>query len=114
MLKAFDGWMTKVPTMSRGFVGLEHDIYKQTVDAAVAIINKAAKVSSLKIQTVPQCIGYKDPYVEGAGPTTVDLDSNNTDKSGDAQAAETSSANRATFVVLPIASIIVGFVTNFI
>lgn len=56
--------MEKFRTMKTGFIVLEHDLYPQTVDAAIAIINKAVNVKDLNITTVPQCIGDNNLYFE--------------------------------------------------
>ncbi|PKC12318.1 glycoside hydrolase/deacetylase, partial [Rhizophagus irregularis] len=55
VLNTFDSWMKNFTTMGNGFISLEHDFAPKTVDVAIQIINKAAKVPNLKIMTVPQC-----------------------------------------------------------
>jgi hypothetical protein len=54
--------MKNFSTMGNGFISLEHDLSPKTVDVAIQIIDKAAKVQNLKIMTVPQCIGDNNPY----------------------------------------------------
>ncbi|CAG8591226.1 uncharacterized protein OCT59_020739 [Rhizophagus irregularis] len=67
VLNTFETWMQTFPKLKTGFIVLEHDLYPQTVDAAVQIIDRAVKVPNLKIMTVPQCIGDNNPYLELVG-----------------------------------------------
>ncbi|CAG8511761.1 3257_t:CDS:2 [Funneliformis mosseae] len=63
----FETWMEKFPKMSTGFIVLEHDLYPESVEAAMIIIDKAVKVPNLNITTVPDCIGDHKPYLESSG-----------------------------------------------
>lgn len=67
VLDIFNGWVNKVPTMDSGFIVLEHDLYPQTVNAAISVMNIAVKEPSLTIKTVPQCIGVNETYLETGG-----------------------------------------------
>lgn len=67
VINTFETWMQTFPKLKTGFIVLEHDLYPQTVDAAVQIIDRAVKVPNLKIMTVPQCIGDNNPYLEVVG-----------------------------------------------
>ncbi|RIB24733.1 Carbohydrate Esterase Family 4 protein [Gigaspora rosea] len=72
VISTFDGWMKKFPTMSTGFIVLEHDLYNATVKAAVEVIKLAVKVQGLNMTTVAQCVGDSKPYVElGGKPSNV-------------------------------------------
>ncbi|CAG8639468.1 10102_t:CDS:2 [Paraglomus brasilianum] len=99
VLNIFNSWVVKAPSMPRGFLVLEHDLFKQTVDAAVVVIGKATK-TNLIIKTVPQCIGDNSPYLESVG------------------AADTGSPSNgvalAVHAVIPITSVIIGSLFNFI
>ena len=64
VLNNFETWMQKFPKMNTGFIGLEHDLHLETVQAANAVLDLAAKVPNLKIMSVPQCIGDDKPYLE--------------------------------------------------
>ncbi len=56
--------MQKFPKMNTGFIALEHDLHPEGVNAAIAVIDRAVKVSNLNITTVPDCIGDTKPYLE--------------------------------------------------
>ncbi|CAI2175491.1 1349_t:CDS:2, partial [Funneliformis geosporum] len=60
----FETWMQKFPKMDTGFIVLEHDLYPESVEAALIIIDKAVTVPNLNITTVPECIGDSKPYLE--------------------------------------------------
>ncbi|CAI2186579.1 10687_t:CDS:2 [Funneliformis geosporum] len=78
VVDTFETWMQKFPTMSTGFIVLEHDLYPQTVEAALLVLDRAAKVPNLTIMTVPQCVGDNAPYLELAGNnSTINSSSNN-------------------------------------
>jgi hypothetical protein len=64
VLSNFETWMQKFPKLSTGFIGLEHDLHPETVNAATIILDRAAKVPNLKIMSVPECIGDTKPYLE--------------------------------------------------
>ncbi|CAG8569992.1 4846_t:CDS:2, partial [Acaulospora morrowiae] len=64
IVQTFNSWMENFPKMTTGFIVLQHDLYPQTVDAAINIIDKAIKVRGLNITTVARCLGDLKPYVE--------------------------------------------------
>src|SRR6185369_13814770 len=122
VLNIFNGWVTKAATMPRGFLVLEHDLFKQTVDAAVTVIGKATQ-TNLIIKTVPQCIGDNNPYLEtvtngtggGAGGNSGGSGgSGGSDNSTNATAQSTDSGSSnngvalAVHAVIPITSVIIG------
>ncbi|CAG8575497.1 5963_t:CDS:2, partial [Paraglomus occultum] len=69
VLNVFDGFVSKAASMPRGFLVLEHDLFNQTVNAAIVVIGKAVK-TPLTIQTVPECIGDPNPYLENVSTGT--------------------------------------------
>jgi peptidoglycan/xylan/chitin deacetylase (PgdA/CDA1 family) len=126
VLNIFNGWVTKAATMSRGFLVLEHDLFKQTVDAAVTVIGKATQ-TNLIIKTVPQCIGDNNPYLEtvttngtagGAGGNSGASGGSDNSTNATAQSTDTGSPSNgvalAVHAVIPITSVIVGSFLSFI
>ncbi|CAG8744774.1 14680_t:CDS:2, partial [Gigaspora margarita] len=72
VISTFDGWMKKFPTMSTGFIVLEHDLYNETVKAAIEVVKLAVKIQGLNMTTVAQCVGDSKPYLElGGSPNLV-------------------------------------------
>ncbi|CAG8451018.1 9171_t:CDS:2 [Funneliformis caledonium] len=92
VIDTFETWMQKFPTMSTGFIVLEHDLFPQTVDAALIVLDRAVKVPNLTIMTVPQCVGDNAPYLELAGNgSTINKSSSNKTKSSPVKVANDSS-----------------------
>ncbi|KAG0229163.1 chitin deacetylase [Actinomortierella wolfii] len=68
VIDTFKTWLTKIPTMSTGFIVLEHDLFPQEVDVAIkGILPVAFATKGLTIQPIAQCLGDAKPYKEGAG-----------------------------------------------
>ncbi|KAG0229162.1 chitin deacetylase [Actinomortierella wolfii] len=68
VVNTFKSWLTKIPTMSTGFIVLEHDLFPEEVNVSVnGILPVAFQTKGLKMQPIPQCIGDAKPYKEGAG-----------------------------------------------
>ncbi|KAG9300149.1 hypothetical protein G9A89_010559 [Geosiphon pyriformis] len=67
VIDIFQGWLDKLPSLAAGFIVLEHDLFPQTVAAAISVLKVATKKSGLIIQTVPQCLGDNTPYLEQGG-----------------------------------------------
>ncbi|KAG0269921.1 chitin deacetylase [Actinomortierella ambigua] len=64
----FQSLLAEAPTMSTGFIVLEHDLYPQEVDVAInSILPMAYNTTGLTIEPVAKCIGDFAPYKEGAG-----------------------------------------------
>ncbi|CAG8812816.1 17585_t:CDS:2, partial [Racocetra persica] len=64
VINTFHNWTQIFPTMSTGFIVLQHDLYNQTVKAAIEVLKLAINVKDLKMTTIPECIGDTKPYVE--------------------------------------------------
>ncbi|CAG8579691.1 1497_t:CDS:2, partial [Dentiscutata heterogama] len=72
VISTFKNWTQKFPTMSTGFIVLEHDLYNETVKAAIEVLKLAVKVNGLNMTTVAQCVGDSKPYLEiGGKPSNV-------------------------------------------
>ncbi|KAF9909256.1 chitin deacetylase [Linnemannia zychae] len=68
VVDTFKIWLAKVPTMTRGFVVLEHDLWPQEVDVALnGILPLAYATKGLTMMPVAKCLGDATPYLEGAG-----------------------------------------------
>ncbi|KAG0276157.1 chitin deacetylase [Linnemannia exigua] len=68
VIDTFKAWLTKVPTMSTGFIVLEHDLWPQEVDVALTgILPIAYATKGLTMMPVAKCLGDATPYLEGAG-----------------------------------------------
>ncbi|CAG8496213.1 9791_t:CDS:2 [Ambispora leptoticha] len=89
----FQGWMKQLPTMTHGFIVLEHDLFPQTVAAAQSVLGIAVKQPGLTIQTVPQCLGDSTPYLEVGGkpPALTSANTSNANNSTGSSLADTSS-----------------------
>ncbi|KAF9433639.1 chitin deacetylase [Entomortierella beljakovae] len=78
VIDTFKSWLTKFPTMSTGFIVLEHDLFPEEVDVSInGILPVAFQTKDLVIQPIAQCLDDPHPYKEGAG-TFVFPPSNNT------------------------------------
>jgi len=71
VVDTFDNWMQMFPKMSTGFIVLEHDLFPQTVDVGLIIIDKAVLVPNLTIKPVPHFVGDNKPYLELAGNNNI-------------------------------------------
>jgi peptidoglycan/xylan/chitin deacetylase (PgdA/CDA1 family) len=67
----FQGWLTKLPTLSNGIIVLEHDLYPQAVDVAVNSLLPMAKQANVQMMPIPKCLGDSKPYLEGAGNSSI-------------------------------------------
>lgn len=68
VIDTFKAWLVKVPTMTTGFIVLEHDLLPQEVDVALTgILPIAYATKGLTMMPVAKCIGDSTPYLEGAG-----------------------------------------------
>ncbi|KAF9914449.1 chitin deacetylase [Lobosporangium transversale] len=68
VVDTFKAWLTKIPTMSTGFIVLEHDLFAQEVDVSVnGILPIAYSTKGLVMQPIAQCLGDGKPYKEGVG-----------------------------------------------
>ncbi|KAL1922286.1 uncharacterized protein VTP21DRAFT_9825 [Calcarisporiella thermophila] len=71
VLNNFKQYLTKVQQMNSGFIVLEHDLYKESVDVAIVDILPLALQSQLRMMPVPDCLGDKSPYLETRGNVTL-------------------------------------------
>ncbi|CAG8624022.1 18794_t:CDS:2, partial [Racocetra fulgida] len=79
VIDTFHNWTKIFPTMSTGFIVLQHDLYNETVKAAIEVLKLAVNVKDLKMTTIPQCYGDTKPYLElGGDPKLVVGDNNST------------------------------------
>ncbi|KAI7820110.1 hypothetical protein BC939DRAFT_479065 [Gamsiella multidivaricata] len=77
VVATFQSWLAKIPTMSTGFIVLEHDLFPQEVDVSVnGILPIAYATKNLVMQPIAQCLSDGKPYKEGAGTFQL-LPSNN-------------------------------------
>ncbi|CAG8645383.1 11459_t:CDS:2, partial [Cetraspora pellucida] len=67
VINTFNTWTQTFPTMNTGFIVLQHDLYPETVIAAIKVLKLAVKVNGLNMTTVPQCVGDTKPYLEVGG-----------------------------------------------
>ncbi|KAF9354143.1 chitin deacetylase [Mortierella sp. AD094] len=68
VIDTFKSWLVKIPTMSTGFIVLEHDLFPQEVDVSTTgILPVAYTTNGLVIQPIAQCLNDGKPYKEGAG-----------------------------------------------
>ncbi|CAG8538783.1 15037_t:CDS:2 [Dentiscutata erythropus] len=101
VISTFNNWTQKFPTMSTGFIVLEHDLYNQTVKAAIEVLKLAVKVKGLNMTTVAECVGDSKPYLEiGGKPSnvvnvvnTTSSDSSNATSANGPKTSTTSSEN---------------------
>ncbi|KAF8984160.1 chitin deacetylase [Podila verticillata] len=83
VIDTFKSWLVKVPTMSTGFIVLEHDLFPQEVDVAVnGILPVAYATKGLMMQPIVQCLGDGKPYKEGAGSFVLVADNSTNSGSG--------------------------------
>ncbi|KAL1920303.1 uncharacterized protein VTP21DRAFT_1449 [Calcarisporiella thermophila] len=66
-LNNFRQWIPRFQQMASGFIVLEHDLYKESVEVAVNGILPLARQSQINMMTIPQCLGDNAPYRELAG-----------------------------------------------
>jgi hypothetical protein len=105
--------MQTFPKMNTGFIVLEHDLYPQTVDAAVQIIDRAVKVPNLQIMTVPQCIGDNSPYLELVGKNNSSSTTKSSESGKPPSISTSSSANIIPFTVGSIITVLFSSLLNF-
>ncbi|KAF8926738.1 hypothetical protein EDD21DRAFT_174677 [Dissophora ornata] len=68
VVDTFKSWLTKIPTMSTGFIVLEHDLFPQEVNVSInGILPIAYATKNLVMQPIAQCLSDGKPYKEGAG-----------------------------------------------
>ncbi|KAG0370649.1 hypothetical protein BC939DRAFT_180404 [Gamsiella multidivaricata] len=68
VVATFQSWLAKIPTMSTGFIVLEHDLFPQEVNVSVSgILPIAYATKGLDIMPIAKCLGDAKPYKEGAG-----------------------------------------------
>ncbi|KAF8982459.1 chitin deacetylase [Entomortierella lignicola] len=78
VIATFQTWLTKIPTMSTGFIVLEHDLFPQEVNVSITgILPIAYGDKSLVIEPIAKCIGDATPYKEGAGTFVIGAPANN-------------------------------------
>ncbi|KAF9326507.1 chitin deacetylase [Linnemannia elongata] len=99
VIDTFKAWLVKVPTMTTGFIVLEHDLWPQEVDVALnGILPAAYATKGLTMMPVAKCIGDAAPYLEGAGTfqggNTTTPTSTASTASGTATGTKTGSATR--------------------
>jgi len=99
VIDTFKAWLVKVPTMTTGFIVLEHDLWPQEVDVALnGILPAAYATKGLTMMPVAKCIGDSAPYLEGAGTfqggNTTTPTSTASTASGTATGTKTGSATR--------------------
>ncbi|KAF9113860.1 chitin deacetylase [Mortierella sp. AM989] len=93
VVDTFKSWLTKISTMSTGFIVLEHDLFPQEVDVAInGILPVAYATKDLVMQPIAQCLDDGKPYKEGAGSFQL-LPSNGADSSSKNSGAATSSSS---------------------
>ncbi|KAG9061353.1 chitin deacetylase [Linnemannia hyalina] len=94
VIDTFKTWLIKVPTMTTGFIVLEHDLWPQEVDVALnGILPVAYATTGLTMMPVAKCIGDSTPYLEGAG-TFLGGNTTTPTASGTATGTKTGSAIR--------------------
>ncbi|KAF8926739.1 hypothetical protein EDD21DRAFT_174662 [Dissophora ornata] len=82
VINTFKTWLTKIPTMSTGFIVLEHDLFPQEVDVAITgILPLAYADKTLIMEPIAKCIGDATPYKEGAGTFVLGAPANNSTSS---------------------------------
>ncbi|KAG0265076.1 chitin deacetylase [Mortierella polycephala] len=80
VVDTFKSWLTKIPTMSTGFIVLEHDLFPQEVDVSInGILPIAYATKGLVMEPIAQCLNDGKPYKEGAGTFKLLPGSNSTD-----------------------------------
>ncbi|GJJ77855.1 peptidoglycan-N-acetylglucosamine deacetylase [Entomortierella parvispora] len=68
VVATFKTWLTKIPTMSTGFIVLEHDLFPQEVNVSInGILPLAYADTALTMMPIAKCVGDAAPYKEGAG-----------------------------------------------
>ncbi|KAG0197595.1 chitin deacetylase [Mortierella sp. GBA30] len=68
VVDTFKSWLVKIPTMSTGFIVLEHDLLPAEVNVSVSgILPIAYATKGLVMQPIAQCLNDAKPYKEGAG-----------------------------------------------
>ncbi|KAF9921012.1 chitin deacetylase [Linnemannia zychae] len=68
VITTFQSWLTKIPTLSTGFIVLEHDLFPAEVNVSVSgILPLAYADKALTMMPIARCIGDAKPYKEGAG-----------------------------------------------
>ncbi|GJJ77856.1 peptidoglycan-N-acetylglucosamine deacetylase [Entomortierella parvispora] len=68
VVDTFKTWLTKIPSMTTGFVVLQHDLFPQEVDVAInGVLPIAYQTKTLSMQPIAQCLSDAKPYKEGAG-----------------------------------------------
>ncbi|KAF9354144.1 chitin deacetylase [Mortierella sp. AD094] len=78
VIATFQSWLVKIPTMSTGFIVLEHDLFPQEVNVSITgILPLAYQDKSLIIEPIAKCIGDGKPYKEGAGTFVLGAPANN-------------------------------------
>ncbi|KAI1316393.1 chitin deacetylase [Mortierella claussenii] len=78
VIDTFKTWLTKIPTMSTGFIVLEHDLFPQEVNVSITgILPLAYADKALTIEPIAKCIGDGKPYKEGAGTFVLGGPANN-------------------------------------
>ncbi|KAG0004109.1 chitin deacetylase [Modicella reniformis] len=83
VVDTFKSWLAKFPTMSTGFIVLEHDLFAQEVDVSInGILPIAYTTKGLVMEPIAQCLGDGKPYKEGAGTFKLPAGSNSTTGSG--------------------------------
>ncbi|KAF9215104.1 chitin deacetylase [Podila verticillata] len=68
VIDTFKSWLVKFPTMSTGFIVLEHDLFPAEVNVSITgILPLAYADTSLTMMPIARCLGDAKPYKEGAG-----------------------------------------------
>ncbi|KAG0051690.1 chitin deacetylase [Gryganskiella cystojenkinii] len=68
VIATFTSWLTKIPTMSTGFIVLEHDLFSAEVNVSISgILPLAYADKALTMEPIAKCVGDGKPYKEGAG-----------------------------------------------
>ncbi|KAF9298257.1 chitin deacetylase [Mortierella antarctica] len=68
VIDTFKSWLVKIPTMSTGFIVLEHDLFPAEVNVSLTgILPLAYADKALTMMPIARCIGDAKPYKEGAG-----------------------------------------------
>ncbi|KAG0350872.1 hypothetical protein BC939DRAFT_458361 [Gamsiella multidivaricata] len=79
VIATFQTWLAKIPTMSTGFIVLEHDLFPQEVNVSITgILPLAYADKSLIIEPIAKCVGDAKPYKEGAGTFVLGGSASNT------------------------------------
>ncbi|KAG0318635.1 chitin deacetylase [Dissophora globulifera] len=78
VIDTFKTWLTKIPTMTTGFIVLEHDLFPQEVNVSITgILPLAYADKALIMEPIAKCVNDATPYKEGAGTFQVNAPPNN-------------------------------------